>query len=230
MTDKKRSSKEIATTYLLDNPDFLAKHPEILTQLDLAHASGEAVSLIERQVGQLRAQNQKLTRQLNQLVRVATDNEALMHRLYELTLELMSIDPLGAFLDRLCAALLDEFNADILNVSLLDREVKAGRTTPLFNVDSEDPEFKQFLPHLEKGETVCGRLSRTKLDFLFRHRAVWVESTALVPLGQEGLLAIGSSDPARFYPGMGTLFLDLLARAVTRKLLLTKPQKKRRTA
>ena len=198
--------------------------------MELPHEAGEAVSLIERQVGQLREQNQKLSGQLNQLIRVATDNEALMHRLHELTLELMVIDGLSDFFDRFVEALLEEFSADILNISLLNCEIKAGEKTPLFNVDSEDPEFKQFLPHLEKGETLCGRLNRNKLDFLFRHRAQWVESSALVPVGDQGLIAIGSSDPARFYPGMGTLFLDLLAKVVLRKLELSKPARKRRSA
>ncbi len=134
------------------------------------------------------------------------------------------------FFDRLSDALLEEFSADILNISLLDSDIKASKKTPLFNVDSEDPEFKQFHSHLDKRETVCGRLNRNKLDFLFRHRAQWVESSALVPLGDKGVLAIGSSDPARFYPGMGTLFLDLLARVVVRKLELAEPEKKRRSA
>lgn len=230
MTQKKRSTEDIVSQYLLEHTDFLVRHPEILMSLELPHHSGDAVSLIERQVEQLRALNQKLSKQLNQLIRVATDNEALMHRLHELTLELMAIDDLSAFFERLCDALLEEFSADILNVTLIDLEVKAGRNTPLFNVEREDPEFQQFLPHLEKGETVCGRLNRNKLDFLFRHRSQWVESSALVPLGDYGMIAIGSSDPARFYPGMGTLFLDLLARAVTLKLALSEPHRKRRTA
>ena len=60
--------------------------------------------------------------------------------------------------------------------------------------------------------------------------AQWVQSTALVPLGDDGLLAIGSSDPARFYPGMGTLFLDLLSQVVTARLALEIPQKQRKSA
>jgi uncharacterized protein YigA (DUF484 family) len=32
------------------------------------------------------------------------------------------------------------------------------------------------------------------------------------------MMAIGSSDPARFYPGMGTLFLDLLAEVISTRL------------
>ncbi len=230
MTDKKRAEKDIVRNYLVDHPEFLIQHPEVLAELELPHDSGDAVSLIERQVEQLREQNQKLTRQLNQLVKVATENEALMSRLHELTLELMDTDPLGAFFDRLSEVLLEEFNADIINISLLEREVQASDKTPLFNIKRDDPELQQFQPHIEKGETVCGRLNRNKLDFLFRNRAQWVQSTALVPLADDGLLAIGSSDPARFYPGMGTLFLDLLAQVVTHRLAVSEPEKKRRSA
>jgi uncharacterized protein YigA (DUF484 family) len=44
------------------------------------------------------------------------------------------------------------------------------------------------------------------------------------------MLAIGSSDPARFYPGMGTMFLDLLAQVVIARLSLEVPQKQRKSA
>ena len=43
-------------------------------------------------------------------------------------------------------------------------------------------------------------------------------------------MAIGSSDSARFYPGMGTLFLDLLSRVVSHRLELAQPAAQRRTA
>ncbi len=230
MTEKTRSMTEIVAKFLGKNPDFLISHPEILQAIELPHESGGAVSLIERQVEHLRKENRALSRQLNQLVQVATDNEALMSRLHELTLKLMSTEELGAFFDTLSAAMLDEFNADILNISLFDRSIEAGAKTPLYCIRRDDPELKQFQDQLDKGKTVCGRLNRNKLDFLFGGRAQWVQSTAMVPLGDEGLMAIGSSDPARFYPGMGTLFLDLLATVVTSRLALEEPSKQRRTA
>lgn len=230
MTAKNPPDAKAVAQYLLDNPDFLDSQPDVLSQLQLPHASGQAVSLIERQVEQLRAQNLKLSRQLGQLVKVATENEALMNRLHELTLELMEIGELGAFFDRLSEVLMQEFEADILNITLIGRSVAVAERTPLSKVEHDDPEFKQFLPHLEKAETTCGRLNRNKLDFLFRSRANWVQSTALVPLGDLGLMAIGSSDPARFYPGMGTLFLELLARVITRRLAADHPQARRRSA
>jgi len=80
---------------------------------------------------------------------------------------------------------------------------------------------------------VCGRLSESKLDFLFGSKARWVQSTALIPLGEngaDGMMAIGSSDQARFYPGMGTLFLDLLANVISATLADDQAEAERRTA
>lgn len=230
MSDKSRSMTEIVAKYLRKEPNFLLEHPEILDQLNLPHESGQAVSLIEKQVQRLREQNRALSRKLNQLVQVATDNEALMTRLHHLTLELMVIEGLGPFFDHLSQALLSEFKADILNISLFDRDVETQAKTPVLNLRRDDPELKPFEETLDKGETICGRLNRNKLDFLFGNRAQWVQSTALVPLGKDGLLAIGSSDAAYFYPGMGTLFLDLLATVITRRLELAEPSKQRRSA
>jgi uncharacterized protein YigA (DUF484 family) len=230
MNDKTRSMTEIVAKFLHKNPDFLIKHPEVLEALELPHESGGASSLIERQVERLRDQNQKLNRQLGQLVSVASDNEHLMSRLHHLTLELMVIDDIGLFFDRLSVALKNEFNADILNVSLVDRKIETHADTPVYFVHADDSELQQFQPLMDKGETTCGRLNDRKLEFLFRSRAQWVQSTAVVPLGEAGLLAIGSSDPARFYPGMGTMFLDLLGGVVINRLELAEPQDHRRTA
>ena len=44
------------------------------------------------------------------------------------------------------------------------------------------------------------------------------------------MMAIGSSDPARFYPGMGTLFLDLLANVISASLADEEPEDQRRSA
>jgi hypothetical protein len=100
----------------------------------------------------------------------------------------------------------------------------------LFRARREDPEIQQFQDYLDKGHTICGRLNHNKRDFLFGSRAQWVQSMVLVPMGQDGMLAIGSSDPARFYPGMGTLFLDLLANVVTSRLALETPAQQRKSA
>jgi len=230
MSDNTRVIEDIVSKYLRQNPDFLEREPALLKHLELSHASGPAVSLIEKQVQFLRGQNESLEQRLNQLIQVASDNEKLMTRLHHLTLDLMSMGDLPSFFDRLSEAMLSEFNADIINITLFDHKIEAGPKTPMFHIERDDTEMQQFQTHLEKGESVCGRLNRNKRDYLFGSRAQWVQSTALVPMGNDGMLAIGSSDPARFYPGMGTLFLDLLAQVVTSRLALEQPQKQRKSA
>jgi len=230
MSDKNRSIEDIVTKYLRQNPDFLEKQPALLKHLELSHASGPAISLIERQVQYLRQVNEALEQQHNQLIQVASDNEKLMYRLHQLTLELMSMGDLPSFFDLLSKALLSEFKADILNITLFELKIEAGPKTPLVHTRRDDPELQQFLEHLEKGHSVCGRLNRNKRDHLFGTRAQWVQSMVLVPMGNDGMMAIGSSDPARFYPGMGTLFLDLLADVVTARLALEIPEKQRKSA
>jgi len=230
MSDNTRSIEEIVTRYLRQNPDFLERQPALLKHMELSHASGPAISLIERQVQYLRQENEALEQQHNQLIQIASENEKLMSRLHQLTLELMSMGDLPSFFDLLSKALLTEFKADILNITLFNLKIEAGPKTPLVHTRLDDPEMKQFQDYLDKGHSVCGRLNHNKRDHLFGSRAQWVQSMVLVPMGKDGMLAIGSSDPARFYPGMGTLFLDLLAAVVTARLALEVPEKQRKSA
>ena len=239
MTDDKTSLeartslKDVVASYLRKHPDFLQEFPDVLASLRLSHESGAAVSLIERQVEQLRASNEDLNRQLSRLVQVAAENERLMSRLHRLTLELMTTESQREFFSRLGDSLLNDFKADIVQICLFDHATAAAAGEEVRALAADDPALEPFRAHLEKDRTVCGRLGESKLEFLFGDKARWVQSTALVPLGKQGadgLLAIGSSDPARFYPGMGTLFLDLLAEVISTRLAHQEPAAKRRSA
>src|SRR6266850_659989 len=71
----------------------------------------------------------------------------------------------------------------------------------------------------------CGPAQGNAFASWFRDAAEHIRSLALVPLGQTavfGLLALGSEDPKRFYPEMGTLYLrrigELCAAGVTARL------------
>lgn len=233
MSDDKTSLKEVVASYLRKNPGFLEEYPDILEILEINHQSGAAVSLIERQVEQLREANEDLNKQLNRLMQTAAENEKLMSRMHELTLELMSIDSRREFFTHLGNSLLNNFNADILQICLFDSDIADEAGEDVMGMQAEDAELEQFQVHLEKDQTVCGRLNESKLEFLFGSKARWVQSTALVPLGEkgsDGMMAIGSSDPARFYPGMGTLFLDLLATVISASLVDAEPEEQRRSA
>jgi len=233
MSDDKTSLKKVVASYLRKHPDFLDNNPDVLEVLELSHQSGPAVSMIERQVEQLRASNEDLNRQLKRLIRVASENEKLMSRLHALTLELMLIGSRKEFFTHLGNSLLNDFNADILQIYLFDQETAALAGEDVIGIRADDPAVEQFQVLLEKDCTVCGRLSESKLNFLFGSKARWVQSTALIPLGEkgaDGMMAIGSSNPARFYPGMGTLFLDLLANVISTTLAREEPGARRRSA
>jgi uncharacterized protein YigA (DUF484 family) len=231
------SLESIVANFLRKHPNFLKNNPEVLESQQLLHNSGVAASLIERQVKLLRDKNEELNRQLSRLIHVASENEQLMSRLHHLTMELMAISDLQEFFSHLSGRLLKDFNADIFQVCLFETKLDPRSEKELADsvrlVSRDDPDVQRFHDHLEKGQTVCGRLSQTKLEFLFGTRARWVQSTALLPLGKKGahgLMAIGSSDPARFYPGMGTLFLELLADVICTTLSNVVPEEQRRTA
>ncbi len=233
MSDDRTSLKEVVANYLRNNPDFLEEYPDVLQTLEINHRSGTAVSLIERQVERLRASNEELTNRLNGLVQLAAENEKLISRLHRLTLELMPIESRSEFFTCLGNSLLNDFNADILQICLLDADIAAQAGEDVIGIQPDDPQFQSFKILLEKTETTCGRLNEAKMEFLFGSKARWVQSTALIPLGEGGslgMMAIGSSDQNRFYPGMGTLFLDLLADVIAAKLSLDQPEEQRRSA
>ena len=233
MSDDKAAREDVVAEYLRTHPDFLTRHPDLLEQLELRHGSGTAVSLIERQVEQLRTANDELRDRLNRLVSVAAENEQLMSRLHRLTLELMPIEAPGAFFDHLGTSLNEDFGIDVLSLCLFDPAAAADAGDDVFAAAREDAALDPFRSLLDGGQALCGRLSESKLGFLFGARAGQVRSTALVPLGEQGrvgLMALGSADPDRFFPGMGTLFLGLLADVITARLALSRPTEQRRSA
>lgn len=228
-----RTLEDVVVDYLQNHPDFLERRPDVLESLQFNHQSGSAVSLIERQVEQLRATNAEMEKRLATLLHVAAENEQLITRLHRLTIELMPVAERGEFFTRLGNRLLNDFNADILQICLFDPELAAEAGEDVVAIDADDPEVEGFRPLLDKDGATCGRLNESKMAFLFGSKARWVQSVALVPLGDNGslgLMAIGSSDQNRFYPGMGTLFLDLLAEVIAARLSLESPEEQRRTA
>lgn len=233
MAEETTALEEIVADFLRKNPDFFEQYPDILEHIEINHGSGNAVSLIERQVERLRGANRALEQRLESLVSIASENEKLISRLHRLTLELAPIESHRAFFQRLEESLREDFDADIVRLYLADHGVAAETEGLATAVETEDPVFESFRPLLDKGAATCGRFNEAKMEFLFGERGPWVRSTALVPIGPNGahgMMAIGSSDQSRFYPGMGTLFLDLLAEVITSRLSDAEPRAQRRSA
>ena len=199
--------------YLRDNPDFFHNNTSLLAALQVPHAVGPAVSLVEHQVKVLRDQNSQLKRKLMDLVHVARDNNRLNERMHQLTLGLINASSLEALLDTLRENLLVEFKADTVTLRLAGLPEARARECAVDIFDTDSKELNHFEVFLKSSRPQCGRFKQEQLQYLFGDQAQAIESVALIPLGPKvslGLLAIGSREASRFHPGMGTLFLTHL--------------------
>lgn len=210
--------------YLETHADFFERHPNLLAAMQLPHASGAAVSLVERQVSMLRQKELKLERQLKELLSVARDNDLLAAKIHQLTLQLLSAVDLNATIHAIEEAVRAGFNADQAVLVLFGNpdsfgDIDAGRF--FHAVDREDAALKPFATFLASNNPRCGQVRDSQLEFLFRDDAHDIGSLALIPLDPKsgvGFLAIGSSDADRFHPGMSIDFLSRVGELVASAL------------
>jgi uncharacterized protein YigA (DUF484 family) len=201
--------------YLRSQPEFFERHLDLLGELRLPHPSGRAVSLVERQLDALRDEAAHYRQQIDTLVGVARDNDLLNDRLHHLTLALIDAADFAEVVELLEDHLHDEFKAEAV-------ELKLFSTTRLREGGGEaEPELDAFLEFFERGRPVCGPLTPVQMDYLFGVQAEEMGSAAILPIQGDdilGVLAIGSTEPGRFHPDMGTDFLVRLTEIVSRKL------------
>lgn len=217
------ASEQAISEYLRENPDFFERHGDLLSRLKIPHAaSGNAVSLVERQVANLRERNAKLDTKLAELVRVAKLNNQLAERIHHLALDLLGSDSLETVLAVVERALREKFAAE-QSVLLLfhEPENKAPLEDNQFSrgVARNDAGLAAFASFIKSDKSRCGQLRDSQREYLFGDYAEQVASAALIPLGREasmGLLAIGSKDPDHFNPAMGTEFLDRIGGLIHR--------------
>jgi uncharacterized protein YigA (DUF484 family) len=204
---------EVAS-YLRKHPDFLNEFPDLALALVLPREQGQAASLASYQLDVLRDKNRELNRRLHELIEIAHENQLLMVRVHTLTLALMRASTLPETLNAVVAALTEDFNTNLVRIVLF----RADGDLPAAEWLIVEPEGARAMPvfseFLKRAEPLCGRLQQDKLDSLFGTRVGEVASAVLLPVDGVGMLAVGSEDANRFHPGMGTVFLKLIAEAV----------------
>lgn len=208
--------QEIAD-YLRQNPDFFDRHHEALRDLRLRHPSGQAVSLIEKQVSALRERNTELRHKLNQLLENARENDRLFERSKRLVLSLLECSELGDAVDVLYYSFDKEFNIPFTRLILFSEPVQPSNTHTV----SLDDAKMNLGRHLTASRATSGGLSRNEMNFLFGKDAETVGSAAMAPLYYNqwlGVLAVGHPDTQHYEPGMGTLFLTHIAEVLDRLL------------
>lgn len=226
MSTKDTSEKQAnrATTeqqvceFLSAEKGFFDRHPELLESLELPHESGEAVSLIERQICVLRDRNLEMRSRLNNLLETARANDALFEKTKRLVLALLETDKLTQAIDALYHSLESDFQIEHYQLTLFNLDDTLSTPAKVVSLDQGTQAIGGLL---RSNRATCGVLRDEELSFLFDDRAPAIQSVAVVPLNNGntfGVLSIGSSEPLYYKSSMGTLFLSYIAEVLNRIL------------
>ncbi|MDG2501316.1 MAG: DUF484 family protein [Porticoccaceae bacterium] len=221
MSEEKQidTTEQLVRDFLQDNPTFLDKNPDILESLTLPHNAGNAVSLVERQVGVMRDRNKEMRNRLDNMLETAHDNDLLFEKTKRLVLNLLEAKNLAALVETLYDSLGKDFAIDFYSLTLLGDEEQLPAT--MARVASIEKANEKVGTLLSSNRAVCGVLREDEMLFLFGEKGLQVGSVAAVPLrfnNLYGILAVGNSDPNFYKSSMGTLFLSYIAEVLHRIL------------
>jgi len=207
-------------SYLLEHPEFFHQHLSLLENISIPHPSGNAVSLVSKQLEIFRSKHHELENQLTALIEIARDNDTSFNRMHELTLALMeasSIEDVVANLDKVFA---DCFLTDFSSIRIIKEDSESAISDVFVSPNNEN--LSHFDNELNQNQPKCGRPTLAQARFLFGDVANEVKSCAIVPMSfteLEGLIAIGSRDDTRFHYSMGNLFLTQMSEVIGTRLI-----------
>ncbi|MGR9100822.1 MAG: DUF484 family protein [Gammaproteobacteria bacterium] len=213
-------SEEQVKVYLEEHPEFFHRHLDLLERLSIPHPSGNAVSLISKQLEIFRNKHHELENQLTSLIDIARDNDTVSNHMHVLTLAMLDSATLEDVLANLEHVLFERFRTDFVAL----RIVKRNDESPVSNlfIDPHDASLIEFAQILTSNQPKCGRPTLAQAGILFGEAAPDVKSCALIPMlftELEGVIAIGSRQENRFHAGMGHLFLTQMSEIVGTRLI-----------
>src|SRR4030067_935252 len=216
-------AEEVAQ-YLQDNPQFFEKHVETLAQISLPHPhGGRTISLSERQLLALREKNKELEKKLREMIEFARENEELQQKVHEFVIALFAARDIAALQEMIPHLLRDIFAIP-------------HTAMRLWQIDPPSAEVQVFADAQE--QPVCLHRAANDTASRFGERAAQLHSYAYLPVYQGhgpsgrrssssamramhagieaiGMLVLASEEKQRFYPGMGTVYLQRIAEAVS---------------
>jgi uncharacterized protein len=206
--------------YLRTHPQFFDQHPELLEGIQVPHPyGGRAIPLAERQTVALRDKNKALEGRLGELLQFGEENDAISEKVHRLSVALAGARDFPALAASIYFHLREDFAVPHVALRVW------GKSVPADFDEARAVDDAQRNHAAAMGSPQCGAAAGNPFVPWFGEAQQHVRSVALVPLGQTtvfGLLALGSEDPKRFFPEMGTLYLrrigELCAAGVTARL------------
>ena len=213
-------NKDDVAQFLKAHPQFFDQHPELLESIQVPHPyGGRAIPLAERQTLALREKTKLLEGKLSELIQFGEENDAISEKVHRLAVALVGARDFPALTRSLYFHLREDFAVPHVALRVW------GKSVPADFDEARDAGEAERQHAAAMGGPQCGAAAGNPFLAWFGEAAEHVRSIALVPLGQTaifGVLAIGSEDPQRFFPEMGTLYLrrigELCAAGVTARL------------
>ena len=196
--------EQAVADFLLANPDFFVRHPELLSRIQVHHADRGVVSLVDIQLERLRSNVGELEEKITGLVGAATKNSQLYHTFAKAQQQLFQTHNIY---QALCVleTLADELGLDV-SLRLFDSLDD--------NLFLERRSFDSFSrSRLSSRPVYLGRLRKHEAEMLFE-QPPQLGSFLVLPLGNDrpfGALSFASVDGGHFQPEMDTLFVEQLA-------------------
>jgi|SRR5687767_6891818 uncharacterized protein len=213
------TADEIAR-FLRTHPQFFDQHPDLLESIHVPHPyGGRAIALSERQTVALREKVKLLEGKLAEIIRFAEENDAISEKVHRLSVALAGARDFPALAHSLYFHMREDFAVPHVALRVW------GKSVPVDFAEAQAVSEEQRRQAETMATPQCGAATGNAFAPWFAEASEHVRSLALVPLGQTtvfGLLALGSEDPRRFFPEMGTLYLrrigELCAAGVTARL------------
>jgi uncharacterized protein len=205
-------SDEVAA-YLRTHPEFFEHHAEMLADIYIPHPhGGRAIAISERQILTLRERNRQIEGKLREVIRYGEENDEIGKRVHRFALALIGAADRTAVTDIVHCRLREDFGVP---------RVVLRAWSP------DDPETDAVREFAEKHSApLCGAYPPLGLADLFAEGVAQPRSCAFIPLRAEGvvgILGLASDDPQRFYPEMGTLYLQRIGELVAAALSAREP-------
>ncbi len=209
---------EDVANYLNRNREFFHVFPNLLNELSIPHPkSGQEVSLLERQVFQLREQRDSLQVEVDTLKDIAGENGVLLHKVYDFSYALMATETEQAAVDEVYRVMHELFEVE--EVTMISWDVPKQIVNGLHQLGFSQAWSNSLKETLLPNKPVCGLLEDTWQRGLF-HTDQPMQSVCVIPLGRDrvwGALALGATTD-RFSPDLGTYFLKVMGQMVTARL------------
>ncbi len=213
-------SAEQVIEYLTNDPGFFLKRENLLADLYLPHATGDAVSLFERQVKILRERNIDMRKRLADMLEQGERNDVLFNKTRTLVLHMLDSKSLNDLSKRITDYCEKEFQVEKVQFTLFANP-ETYRTAQCRVVAINDVE--RSMPSLATSpECVSGTFRAEELRFLFAGPEENLTSAIVLPIRIDGkntgIVALGSEDPHYFKAGMDTLFLNFIGDVISHLL------------